>query len=171
MKCLIITNKFMFHLSFTADFLDFLSFNICLLPFSTPLYLFIYSVTSVVSNSLWPYGLWPTRLLCLWDFPGKSTEVGCHALLQGIFLTQGSKPCLLHWRWILYCWATQESVFLYYIQYKSKSYKLKKSYILVCQLSEHLKFEIFFLCHMCVCLCMSMYIQKHTNIKEQMIKN
>ena len=27
------------------------------------------------------------RLLCLWDSPGKNTEVGCHSLLQGIFLT------------------------------------------------------------------------------------
>ena len=27
----------------------------------------------------------PTRLLSLWNFPGKNTEVGCHALLQGIF--------------------------------------------------------------------------------------
>ena len=34
------------------------------------------------------------------DSPGKNTRVGCHALLQGIFLTQGSNPCLfclLHW--------------------------------------------------------------------------
>ena len=30
-----------------------------------------------------------------WDSPGKSTRVGCHALLQGIFLTQGSNLCLL----------------------------------------------------------------------------
>ena len=30
------------------------------------------------------------RLHCSWDSPGKSTGVGCHALLQGIFLTQGS---------------------------------------------------------------------------------
>ena len=30
-----------------------------------------------------------------WNFPGKNTGVGCHALLQGIFLTQGSKLCLL----------------------------------------------------------------------------
>ena len=30
------------------------------------------------------------RLLRLWGFPGKSTGVGCHFLLQGIFLTQGS---------------------------------------------------------------------------------
>ena len=42
-----------------------------------------------------PYGLKPARLFCSWDSPGKNTRVGCHALLQGIFLTQGSKPCLL----------------------------------------------------------------------------
>ena len=30
---------------------------------------------SVVSNSLRPHGLWPTRLLCPWDFPGKNTGV------------------------------------------------------------------------------------------------
>ena len=35
------------------------------------------------------------------DSPGKNTGVGCHALLQGIFPTQGSNPCLLgllHWQ-------------------------------------------------------------------------
>ena len=37
---------------------------------------------SVWSNSLQPHGLQPTRLLCPWDFPGKSTGVGCHCLLQ-----------------------------------------------------------------------------------------
>ena len=40
---------------------------------------------SVVSNSLWPYELQPTRLLCPWNSPGKNnTGVGCHSLLQGI---------------------------------------------------------------------------------------
>ena len=43
---------------------------------------------SVVSNSLLSCIL-PTRLLCLWNSPGKNTGVACHALLQGIFLTQG----------------------------------------------------------------------------------
>ena len=37
---------------------------------------------SVVSYSSQPHGLQPTRLLCPWDFPGKSTGVGCHCLLQ-----------------------------------------------------------------------------------------
>ena len=57
-------------------------------------------VCSVVSNSLWPHGLQPARLLCPWNFPGKNIGVGCHALFQGIFLTQGLNPCLLHCRWI-----------------------------------------------------------------------
>ena len=34
---------------------------------------------SVVSNSLWPHGLWPTKLLCPWDSPGKNTGVDCHS--------------------------------------------------------------------------------------------
>ena len=35
-------------------------------------------------------------------YPGKNTVVGCHFLLQGIVLTQGSNPGLLHCRQILY---------------------------------------------------------------------
>ena len=41
---------------------------------------------SVVSNSSWPHGLQPTRLLCPWDSPGKITGVGCHRLLEWIWL-------------------------------------------------------------------------------------
>ena len=37
----------------------------------------------------------PSRPLCPWDSRGKNTGVGCHALLQGIFLTQWSSPRLL----------------------------------------------------------------------------
>ena len=63
------------------------------------------SVASGVSDSLWPHGLQPTRLLCPWDSLGKNTGVGSHSLLQGIFPTQGSSLRLLHLlhcRWILY---------------------------------------------------------------------
>ena len=45
---------------------------------------------SVVSNSLQPQGLLPTKLLCPWNSPGKNTGVGSYSLFQGIFLTQGS---------------------------------------------------------------------------------
>ena len=44
----------------------------------------------------------PTRLLCPWAFSRQDAGVGCHALLQGIFPTQGSNPGLPHCRWILY---------------------------------------------------------------------
>ena len=53
---------------------------------------------SIVSNSLWPHALQPTRLPCPWDFPGKNTGAGCHFLIQGIFLTQGLKLNLVHWK-------------------------------------------------------------------------
>ena len=33
---------------------------------------------SVVSDPQRPHGLQPSRLLCPWDFPGRSTGVGCH---------------------------------------------------------------------------------------------
>ena len=46
--------------------------------------------------TLQPCGLEPASLLCPYDFPGKNTGVGCHFLLKGIFLTQGSHPSLLH---------------------------------------------------------------------------
>ena len=54
------------------------------------------------SDSLRPRGLQPSRLLCPWHFPGKNTGVGCHFLLQGIFLTQGSNPVFCIDRWVLY---------------------------------------------------------------------
>ena len=42
-------------------------------------------------------------------FPGKNIGVGCHFLFQGILLTQGSKPCLLHWQQVLYPWTIGEA--------------------------------------------------------------
>ena len=64
---------------------------------------------SVVSDSLRPHGLQPTRLLRPWDLPSKSTGVGCHFLLQGIFPTQGSNSGLPHCRQTLYCLSHQRS--------------------------------------------------------------
>ena len=54
-----------------------------------------------MSDSLQTCELKPLRLLYPWDSPGKSTEVGSHAPLEGIFLTQGSNLhllSLLHWQ-------------------------------------------------------------------------
>ena len=51
-----------------------------------------------------------TKLPCPWDFLGKSTGVGCHFLLQGIFPTQGSNPDLPHCRQTLYHLSHQGSL-------------------------------------------------------------
>ena len=64
---------------------------------------------------LWPYGLYPSILFCPWAFPGENTGVGCPSPLQGIFLTQGLNPSLLHYRQILYCWLLREAHTCVYI--------------------------------------------------------
>ena len=57
---------------------------------------------SVVSDSLPPHGLQPTRLLCPWDSPGQNTRMGSLFPLQGIFPIQGQNPGFPHCRRILY---------------------------------------------------------------------
>ena len=52
---------------------------------------------SVLSDSLWPHGLYSP-----WNSPGQDTGMGSLFLLQWIFPTQGSNPDLSHCRWILY---------------------------------------------------------------------
>ena len=49
------------------------------------------------------------RILCPWDSLGKSTGVGCHFLLQGIFVIQELNPGLLHCRQILH-WLSYEGI-------------------------------------------------------------
>ena len=69
------------------------------------------SDTSVVSYSLWPHGC--ASLLCPWDSTGENTGVGCHALLQGIFMTQGLNLhllCLLPCKQILYLLSSSMSI-------------------------------------------------------------
>ena len=52
---------------------------------------------SVVSDSLWPHGLYSPL-----NSSGQNTGVGSLSVPQGIFPTWGSDPGLLHFRWILY---------------------------------------------------------------------
>ena len=49
------------------------------------------------------------------DSPSKNTRVGCHALLQGIFQTEGLNLGLVHCRWILYYLSHQRSLQFYAI--------------------------------------------------------
>ena len=83
----------------------------------------------VVSDSLQPCGPWPTRLLCPWDSPGKSTGVGCHCLLQGILPTQESNPGLLHCRQILYQLSYEGSVEWKIVKVKVRKGKTEKEWI------------------------------------------
>ena len=53
------------------------------------------AMCSVLSDSLQPRGLQPARFLGPWNSPGKNTGVGCHSLLQGIFLNKGQNLYLL----------------------------------------------------------------------------
>ena len=64
----------------------------------------LWSTCSVVSNSLQPHGLYPTRLLCPWDFSGKNTGVGCHFLLQ--------LNCKVRWA---YLWKHSTSLFCTFV--------------------------------------------------------
>ena len=61
------------------------------------LYMYVSESLSVVSNSLWPHGLYHP-----WNSPGQNTGVGSLALFQGIFPTQGLNPGLPHCRRLLY---------------------------------------------------------------------
>ena len=54
------------------------------------------------SDSLRPMDCIPLGSAVHGDSPGENIGVGCHALLQGIFPTQGSNSGLLHCGWILY---------------------------------------------------------------------
>ena len=67
---------------------------------------------AVLSHSVMSDSWGPTGFSVHADSPGKNTGVSCHALLQGIFSTQGSNPGLLHCRRILYHLSHPESPYL-----------------------------------------------------------
>ena len=55
---------------------------------------------------------------------GKNTGVDCHSLLQGYFPTQGSKPGLMHCRWILHCLSHPGSPHHILLTFKAHSFLL-----------------------------------------------
>ena len=58
---------------------------------------------SVVSDPQRPHGLQLTRLLHPWDFPGKSTGVGCHCLLLLLTKPQIKWTCFVIWKYVSMC--------------------------------------------------------------------
>ena len=93
------SNGYSGPISFWIDWLDFLAVQGTLGPFRYDLNQIPYDKPSesesrsVVSDSLWPHGLYSS-----WDSPGQNTGVGSLSLLQGIVPTQGLNPGLLHCR-------------------------------------------------------------------------
>ena len=84
--------------------------NLCVFPLPTALSPVIFLQQRVcVCVQLYPtlcnpMDCSPPGSSCPWDFLGKKTGTGCHFLLQGISLTQGSNPhilCPLHCTQIL----------------------------------------------------------------------
>ena len=53
--------------------------------------MYIYILACMLLSHVWLF-VTPARLLCAWNSPGKNPGLGCHFLLQRIFLTQGSNP-------------------------------------------------------------------------------
>ena len=83
---------------------------------------------SVLSDSLEPHGLyWLLGIsLC------KNTGVSCHALLQGIFPTQGLNPGLPHCRWILYHLSHQGSpVYIWNIIIQRSGEEMVVAFVLI----------------------------------------
>ena len=106
---------------------------------------------SVVSDSSRPHGLQPTRLLRPWDFPGKSTGVGCHCLLQSLGLSD-TKACAFNRNnvWPL-CWLLLNTSSCYPLIWVLNLIIASVSYTLVCFWAVYsisliclLRFQLFF---------------------------
>ena len=97
---------------------------------------------SVVSDSVWPHRQQPTRLLRPRDFPGKSTGVGCHCLLQECWYNTTNKNtdfiwicCLPHWC-PLFCLRSPPSVpHAFSLHIFTDSFNLRQSFHLVFSLA------------------------------------
>ena len=68
---------------------------------------------TVVSDSLWPHGLKPTRLLCPWDSPGKNIGVGCPSLLTNSINTIKMVHMKKKIMTCLWCWSSLSGSFLH----------------------------------------------------------
>ena len=88
-----------------------------------------------LSDSVWPYGPQPTRLLCPWNFPGKNTGGGCHFLLQVIFPTRDRTRVSCISRGVPHHWATWEAPLKdlcdkFFLEFSPRKF-LKIAYILL----------------------------------------
>ena len=94
---------------------------------------------SVVSNSLQPHGLEPTRFLCPWDSPGKNTGVGCHSLLQGISLTQGLNLLIAFYICIIQTQNTTNFIFFSFFSKNLRDYQCYSTNYHVLMLKQYIQ--------------------------------
>ena len=79
------------------------SYNWKFVPFPQPLSISLIPHSLAIAflvksqSCVWLFCDLSASLLCPWDFPSKNTGMSCHFLSQGVFQTQGLKPCLLQW--------------------------------------------------------------------------
>ena len=83
--------------------------KICHMQSTVPRPLCVCLVAQSFLTLLWPHGLWPTRFLCLWDFSGKNTRMGCHCLLRGSWPRYGSCVSCVASRFFTH-WAIREAL-------------------------------------------------------------
>ena len=95
MQCIGCIIVFNFGKGFTVVLVLIVSYNLAI---CTILFCYCCLVTMSCLTLLWPPRTVACHAPCPWDSPGKNTGVGCHFLLQGIFPTQESNACLLHWQ-------------------------------------------------------------------------
>ena len=74
---------------------------------------------------------WTVARLFSWNSTDNNTGVGGNSFLQGIFPTQRSNPCLLHWRWILYRLSHQgnPSNYSLFFHFKAKFLETRSPYL------------------------------------------
>ena len=127
-----------------------------------------YTCTCVLSHIrlFWPHGLEPASFLGPWNFPGKSTGVGC-PFLQKIFLTQGSNPCLLYFLHLLHgqagslpaepLWKPICLIYVYIIPVCTHMLCILCSYvvfIMFMYLSLPICIYVMYVCILLLCVCM-----------------
>ena len=98
-----------FWLQSDGGLLEWAWYYPCLCNFLSSLRRRLFLSHEVMSHSLWSHRLEPFRLLCPWDFPERIL-LWVALLLKGIFQTQRLNSHLLIRRWILYHWATGETL-------------------------------------------------------------
>ena len=120
---------------------------------------------SVVSDSLWFYGLWSSRLLCPENSSDKNTGVGCYFFLLGVFQTQSWNPGPLRCRQIILSELTGKDL---------KKWSTSKKKKILKNLPKYQSFSILVIPYICmhiwVCVCVYIYIYKTAWFTTQMCR-